>query len=54
MKESLPNLYLHLFETHEKITAFFDGLYDLIRKNGKKSKRDKKESPFGILEALPR
>jgi hypothetical protein len=54
MKESLPNIYLHLFETHEKITAFFDGLYDLIRKNGKKSKRYKKESPFGILEALPR
>jgi hypothetical protein len=53
VKEALPTIYLHLFETHEKITAFFDGLYDLIRKNGKKSKRDKKSSPLDILETLP-
>jgi hypothetical protein len=51
VKEALPNIYIHLFKTHKKI--FFDGLYDLIRKNGKKSKRWNKKSPFGILEALP-
>jgi hypothetical protein len=53
VKEALPTIYIHLFETDEKITAFFDGLYDLIRKNGKKSKRCKKRSPLDILEALP-
>jgi hypothetical protein len=53
VKEALPNIYIHLFKTHKQITAFFDGLYDLIRKNGKKSKRWNKKSPFDMLEALP-
>ncbi|MED4729729.1 hypothetical protein P9597_16595 [Aneurinibacillus migulanus] len=53
VKEVLANIYIHLFKTHKKITAFFDGLYDLIRKNGKKSKRCNKKSPFDMLEALP-
>nr|WP_277137816.1 IS4 family transposase [Aneurinibacillus aneurinilyticus] len=53
VKEALPNIYIHLFKPHKKITAFFDGLYDLIRKNGKKSKRWDKKSPFDMLEALP-
>jgi hypothetical protein len=53
VKEALPNIYIHLFKPHKKSTAFFDGLYDLIRKNGQKSKNRNKKSPFDMLEALP-
>ena len=52
VKEAILQIFIYLFEPNEKIVSFFNGLYNLIRKNRKKSKKFKKSSPFDILEAL--
>jgi hypothetical protein len=53
VREAFVPMLLGLFEPNGNTVSFLDGLYELIRKNGKKSKRFKKRSPLDILKSLP-
>jgi hypothetical protein len=52
MKNTIGRMFSYLFEPDRKLLSFLEGLYELIRKNGKKAKRQNKSSPFDILQVL--
>ena len=52
VKKALCSMFAHWFESDERIVHFLDGFYELIRKNGKKSKRRRKPTSFDILKTF--